>query len=113
MVLETPIPGAKPPAMIAGTGEIIRNPVYFTNSPAAQFSAVRAGFGIGVLSHRWASMQPALKRVLEDYMPMEVELWLVSHEELRNSARIRAVSDFIAERVIADAGLFTGRNPAS
>ena len=111
VVLEPTDVAAKSPGMIAGIGKIIRNPVYFTNSPAAQLSAVRAGFGIGVLSHRWAAMQPALKRVLEDYVPMEVELWLVSHEELRHSARIRAVSDFIAERVIADGALFTGSNP--
>lgn len=42
---------------------------------------------------------------------MEVELWLVSHEELGHSARIRVVSDFIAERVIADGALFAGSNP--
>ncbi|MEH6593847.1 MAG: LysR family transcriptional regulator [Halioglobus sp.] len=111
VVLEPTNAAAKPPGMIAGMGKIIRNPVYFTNSPAAQLSAVCAGFGIGVLSHRWAAMHPALKRVLEDYVPMEVELWLVSHEELRHSARIRAVSDFIAERVIADGALFNGSNP--
>jgi DNA-binding transcriptional LysR family regulator len=111
VVLQTSEVAAKPPEAIAGTGKIIRNPTYFTNSPTAQLSAVCAGFGIGVLSHRWARMQPTLKRVLEDYEPMEVELWLVSHEELRHSARIRAVSDFIAERVIADGALFTGSNP--
>jgi DNA-binding transcriptional LysR family regulator len=111
VVLQTSEVAAKPPEAIAGTGKIIRNPTYFTNSPTAQLSAVCAGFGIGVLSHRWARMQPTLKRVLEDYEPMEVELWLVSHEELRHSARIRAVSDFIAERVIADGALFAGSNP--
>jgi DNA-binding transcriptional LysR family regulator len=111
VVLETADVTAKPPQMITGIGRIIRNPVYFTNSPAAQVSAVSAGFGIGVLSHRWAAMHPALKRVLEDYEPMEVELWLVSHEDLRHSARIRALSDFIAERVIDDGALFAGGNP--
>ena len=80
--------------------------VYLTNSPTAQLSAVRAGFGIGMLSHRWAVMAPELQRVLEDYMPGEVDLWLVTHEELRHSARIRAVSDFIAERAIRDEALF-------
>jgi DNA-binding transcriptional LysR family regulator len=108
VVLEPTGVPAKPQGMVAGIGKIVRNPVYVTNSPAAQLSAVRAGFGIGVLSHRWAAMQPALKRVLEDYEPMQVELWLVSHEDLRHSARIRALSDFIAERVIADAELFSG-----
>jgi DNA-binding transcriptional LysR family regulator len=107
VVLETPVQHAKQPTIIANMGEIARNPVYFTNSPSAQFSAVSAGFGIGLLSHRWARMQPSLQRVLANYQPMELELWLVSHEELRHSARIRAVSDFIGERVISDAALFS------
>lgn len=80
--------------------------VYVSNSPAAQLAAVQAGFGIGVLSHRWAAMVGGLIRVLPDYSVNEVDLWLVTHEELRYSARIRAVSDFIAERVIRDARLF-------
>lgn len=111
MVVQTSGVAAKPPEATAGTGKIIRNPTYFNNSPTAQLSAVCAGFGIGVLSHRWARMQLTLKRVPKDYEPMEVELWLVSHEELGHSARIRVVSDFIAERVIADGALFAGSNP--
>ena len=82
------------------------NYVYFTNSPAAQLAAVEAGFGIGVLSHRWASMRDTLVPVMPDYPQARLELWLVSHEELRYSARIRAVSDYIAKRFEEDRGLF-------
>ena len=35
-----------------------------------------------------------------------IDLWLVTHEELRHSARIRAVFDFIAERALAETQLF-------
>ncbi|MFT4615343.1 MAG: DNA-binding transcriptional LysR family regulator [Bacteroidia bacterium] len=87
----TPIPG---------------NYVYLTNSPAAQMSAVRAGFGIGVVSHRWAAMAGGLVRLLPDYSAQQLDLWLVTHEELRYSARIRAIYDFIAERVLVDKTLF-------
>ena len=80
--------------------------VYQSNSPTAQVSAVQAGFGIGILSHRWAAMVPGLQRVLPEFTAAEIDLWLVTHEELRHSARIRAVSDFIAERIIADDALF-------
>ena len=90
------------------------NYVYLTNSPAAQLAAVEAGFGIGVMSHRWVTMRGGLTPVLPDYTAARLELWLVSHEELRYSARIRAVSDFIAERVEADRELFElGRVSAS
>jgi DNA-binding transcriptional LysR family regulator len=82
------------------------NYVYFSNSLAAVMSAIEAGFGIGGLSHRWVAMRGKLVRVLPDYTANEMELWLVTHEELRYSARIRAVSDFISERVLADRALF-------
>ena len=79
---------------------------YLTNSPAAQLSAVQAGFGIGAISHRWAMMSGELQRVLPDYTAAELDLWLVTHEELRHSARMRVIFDFIAERVLADKVLF-------
>lgn len=87
--------------------KIAGNYVFQSNSPAAQVSAVRAGFGIGVLSNRWAATVSGLQRVLPNYTAFEAELWLVTHEELRHSARIRAVSDFIAERIISDGAVFT------
>ena len=82
------------------------NYVYFSNSLAALTSAIEAGFGIGGLSHRWVAMRGKLVRVLPEYTANTLEMWLVTHEELRYSARIRAVSDFITERVLADRALF-------
>jgi len=80
--------------------------VYATNSSQALISAVQAGFGIGILSHRWAGIAGRLTRVLPDYTAAAIDLWLVTHEELRHSARIRAVFDFIAARALKDAQLF-------
>ena len=80
--------------------------VYLTNSPAAQLSAVRCGFGIGLISHRWATMQGDLVRLLPDFTPHTLDLWLVTHEDLRYSARIRAIYDFLAERIVRDLSLF-------
>lgn len=82
------------------------NYVYLTNSPAAQLGAVQAGFGISALSHRWAAMAGGLTRVLPDVTAAEIDLWLVTHEELRHSARMRLIFDFIAERLLADKELF-------
>lgn len=95
-----------PPTPYPELPEVQGNDVYITNSPAAQLSAVKAGFGIGVISHRYAASEDTLQRVMPQYTPLEVDLWMVSHEELRYSARIRAVSDFIANRVIEDTALF-------
>ncbi len=83
--------------------------VFKTNSPTAQMSAARAGYGLAVLSSRWASMHQDLVRVLPEMDVHRSELWLVTHEELKHSARIRAVSDAIAERVLARKMLFDSR----
>ena len=80
--------------------------VMSTNSPAAQVRAVQQGVGLGVLSHRWASREKGLVRLLPDISAAEIELWLVTHEDLRHSARLRAVADHIAEAAHADAELF-------
>jgi len=86
--------------------------VYLSNSPAAQLSAVRAGFGIGLISHRWATMQGDLVRLLPDYTPQTLDLWLVTHEDLRYSARIRVIYDFLAERIVQDKSLFQSGLPS-
>ncbi len=80
--------------------------VLSTNSPAAQLRAVGSGIGIGVLSHRWASQEPDLLRVLPEVGAAAIDLWLVTHEDLRHSARIRAVADHIAAAARRDEALF-------
>ena len=77
-----------------------------TNSPTAQLAAVQAGIGAGVLSHRWAGGDGELVNVLPGLVMAHYELWLVTHEGLRHSARIKAVADHIAEAALRDRGLF-------
>ncbi|MEO0424496.1 MAG: LysR family transcriptional regulator [Pseudomonadota bacterium] len=84
--------------------------VILTNSPSAQLSAAYAGFGVAVLSHRWVSMRGELVPVLPEITVQETDMWLVTHEELRHSARIRAVSDYITERVLKSKAQFHGRS---
>ncbi|MEM1191151.1 MAG: LysR family transcriptional regulator [Pseudomonadota bacterium] len=88
-----------------------------TNSPAAQLRAVQQGMGFGVLSHRWAGKESGLVRVLPDITSATISLWLVTHEDLRHSARLRAVADHIAAAAREDAELFArgreGETPAS
>ncbi|MEM7764488.1 MAG: LysR family transcriptional regulator [Pseudomonadota bacterium] len=77
--------------------------VITTNSPSAQVAAVRAGYGIGVLSYRWARMYDDLVPVIPNEVIGSTDLWIVTHEELRHSARIRTVWDYLSERVISSA----------
>jgi DNA-binding transcriptional LysR family regulator len=83
-----------------------------TNSPTAQLRAVQRGLGLGVISHRWAADYPTMVRVLPDVEPASIDLWLVYHEDLRTSRRVRVVADFIADAARRDAHLFsTGVKP--
>ena len=68
-----------------------------TDSDVAQLAAIRAGFGIGVCQVPIAARDPALVRVLADRFTVDLEVWVVMHEDLRTSARCRAVFDALVD----------------
>lgn len=67
------------------------------DSTLAQLAAIRAGFGIGLCQVSLARRDPALVRVLDDAVAVELGLWIVMHEDLNTSARCRAVFDALVE----------------
>ncbi len=68
-----------------------------TDSDLAQLAAMRAGLGIGLCQVIIASRDPDLVRVLPDDFALALDLWIVMHEDLKTSARCRAVFDALAE----------------
>jgi DNA-binding transcriptional LysR family regulator len=72
----------------------------------AQLEMTLAGAGICILPDFLARQHPELKCVL----PTEVELvrnfWLLVHADIRNLARVRVVSEFIAAEVKKESSLF-------
>ena len=62
-------------------------------------ASVRSGVGLAVLPCFVADMDPDLVRCLP---PTEDDrgLWLLTHERLRHTPRVRAVIDFLAERLM-------------
>ena len=68
-----------------------------TDSDLAQLAAIRAGFGIGVCQVPVARRDPDLVRVLADVFSLSLGLWIVMHEDLKTSARCRAVFDALAD----------------
>lgn len=67
----------------------------------AQLAALRAGYGVGVCQVGIARRDPDLVRVAEDAFAIQLETWLAMHEDLRASARLRAVYDHLAEGLAA------------
>lgn len=85
--------------------------VYRTNSITAAHAAAKAGIGLAALPCVLADCDPTLTRAAslpEDFM---LDLWLLIHEDLRQTARIRLFLDFMATALAADADLLEGRCP--
>jgi len=66
-----------------------------SDSDLAQLSALRAGFGVGVCQLPIAARDPKLRRVLPDFSHA-LEIWLVTHPNLRKMRRVRATLDGLA-----------------
>lgn len=66
-----------------------------TDSHPAQLAAVRAGLGIAVVLAPVAEKIAGLVRVLPNLQLPQFETWIVTHEDLRNVPRIRALMDHL------------------
>jgi DNA-binding transcriptional LysR family regulator len=56
-----------------------------------------AGFGIGFAPTHIASRWPQMQQVLPEQVLPKMPIWLVTHRELRNNARLRIVFDALAK----------------
>jgi DNA-binding transcriptional LysR family regulator len=72
-----------------------------TDSDLGQLAALRAGYGIGACQIGIARRDPDLVRVLADEFAITLEAWLVMHEDLRASPRVRTTFDHLATGLAA------------
>ena len=88
-----------------------RQVVYRANSLINQFCAAREGIGLAVLPCYLADGEPDLVRMLPDPVAeLERELWIVTHEDLKNTARIRAFLDVVGSGLAEQKSLFAGKS---
>lgn len=71
-----------------------------TDSGLVRLAAIRAGYGIGVYQHALARRE-RLVRVLPDACALDMDAWLVMHEDLRADRRVRLVYDYLCEALAA------------
>ncbi len=85
-----------------------------TDNVWAFSNALRMGYGIGILPicSQIAMSPNELRRVLPDISQQE-DLWLVAHEDLRKSRRIRTVFDYLVEAFKKDAEFFLHGEPSA
>ena len=68
-----------------------------TDNDLAQLALLRAGLGIGICQDGVAARDPALLQVLPGLVRITLDAWLVMHEDLRASRRVRLLQDHLAE----------------
>jgi DNA-binding transcriptional LysR family regulator len=68
-----------------------------SDSVSAIYSATVAGTGIGLLPSQVADHDPHLVRVPVEGAPEPRQIWQAVHKDLRDTARIRAVLDFLGK----------------
>jgi DNA-binding transcriptional LysR family regulator len=85
--------------------------VHRSTSFVGQLNATIAGVGLGVHDCQLADADPRLKRILPDAVNYPMEMWLVTHEDMRRSPRIRVAFDFLEASFAADKDKFLGAYP--
>ncbi len=85
-----------------------RRVVFRSNSTASLQVAARLGVGVAMLPCYLADPDPGLSR-LEGPEPVDHELWLLVHGDLRRAPRVRAVIEWVDELVEKARPELTGR----
>lgn len=67
----------------------------------ARLAALRAGYGIAACQVELARHEPDLVPVLHDAFMLELDMWIVMHEDLRASRRVRLLFDHLAVELSA------------
>jgi molybdate transport repressor ModE-like protein len=84
--------------------------VYRTNSLLNQLVAARAGVGLALLPCYLGDGETHITRALrEPISELEGELWIVTHADLKGTARVRAFFDLVGEGLSREKELFEGR----
>ena len=87
--------------------------VYRASSLINQFTAAKAGIGYAVLPCYLGDIEPGLVRATATpVIELTRELWIVTHADLRKTARVRAFFDIVGDGLVAQSSLFAGQRGA-
>jgi DNA-binding transcriptional LysR family regulator len=81
---------------------------YRSNSLVNQHMAVRAGVGIALLPCYLADRDPGVRRISGLLPDLASELWIVTHQDLKTTARIRAFLSVVGDAIAAERRDFEG-----
>lgn len=72
---------------------------FTTDNLMNQLAAVKAGFGLMVLPTYMAIEAPELRQVLVDEFYPSLDVWILTHKDLIQIERIRALTDFLVDGI--------------
>lgn len=98
-VRESPYPEAK-----------VKNKIFNT---LVHLEAAKCGMGLCMLPCFIGDTEPLLQRLPPGVPEPDREIWLLTHEDLRHTAKVRVFLDFIAKSVLEKRELLEGRCPPS
>lgn len=82
--------------------------VFTSNNLLIQRDAARTGIGLAILPAYLGDREKRLKRLLDLSDQMRLDLWLLTHPDLRDTSRVRAFREFIIEAAERDRHLLEG-----
>ena len=82
-----------------------------TQSPETIQRAIKAGGGIGVLPCFMGDLDQGLRRLPPYHVESMFDFWLLTHADLRRTARVRAFMNFMADAIMPHKDLIEGRLP--
>jgi DNA-binding transcriptional LysR family regulator len=83
--------------------------VYRSSSLINQMMAVKAGIGMALLPCYLGDQEPDLVRMSGPEAALTRELWLITHRDLRSTARVRAFFDVVGQGLFARRELLQGK----
>jgi DNA-binding transcriptional LysR family regulator len=76
-----------------------------------QMQAAKSGLGISSLPCIAADQDPGLVRLPKSEPKHYFDMWILSHPDLRETARLRLFRELLTKTILAHIDLFEGRNP--
>ena len=87
--------------------------IYRSSSLVNQLIAARAGMGAALMPCYLGDQEPDLRRLGEPVAEVQGELWIVTHADLRHTARIRAFLDLVGNGLAGQRAIIEGRGDDS
>ncbi|MEN3976116.1 LysR family transcriptional regulator [Emcibacter sp. SYSU 3D8] len=81
------------------------------NNVEAAYHGILSGVGIGMLPCHVGDISPELRRLPPYHLEPVFDLWLLTHADLRRTAKVRAFINFMANAIMPHKDLIEGKRP--